>query len=54
MQASSLSLPMLLVSGFGIVVVAASIMGDFNLTLFGKWTLRLLGIILIGIGLLAA
>ena len=54
MQAAALSLPLLMVSGLGIVVVAASILGDFGLTPFGTWALRLLGVILIGIGLLAA
>jgi hypothetical protein len=44
----------LTISAFGIIVVAATIMGDFGLTPLGKWTLRLAGAILIAAGLLLA
>jgi hypothetical protein len=44
----------LTISTFGIIVVAATIMGNFGLTPFGKWSLRLAGVILIATGLLLA
>lgn len=43
---------MLAISTFGLIVVAATILGDYGLTPLGKGLLRVIGVLLLGIGLL--
>ncbi|WP_260929174.1 hypothetical protein [Novosphingobium sp. 9] len=49
-----LSIPMMILSAFGLIVVASTILGDYGLTTLGKYSLRAIGVAFIGIGLMLA
>lgn len=45
---------MVTLSVFGVIVVASTILGDYGLTPLGRYSLRAIGIALIGLGLMLA
>lgn len=54
MGQQTLSIPMIVLSAVGCVIVGTSILADFGLTPLGKWTIRAAGVALIAAGLLLA